>query len=101
MCIFPKEIKFIRYTSIGDIMDTTKNTKKIAKIFKKITTWQQKVVKLEAKEKKNNLDRVFDSWSSDILATYRFLYTMYIRTFFIMSIFSFFLLLTVVKYVII
>lgn len=56
MCIFPKKIKFIRYTSIGDIMDTTKNTKKIAKILKKITTWQQKVVKLEAKEKKNNLD---------------------------------------------
>ena len=36
-------------------MDTAKNTKKIAKILKKITTWQQKVVKLEAKEKKNNL----------------------------------------------
>ena len=42
-------------------------------------------------------ERVFDSWSSDILATYRFLYTLYIRTFFIMSIFLFFLLLIVVK----
>ena len=41
--------------------------------------------------------RVFDSWSSDILAIYRFLYTTYIRTFFIMSIFLFFLLLTVVN----
>ena len=36
-----------------------------------------------------SLRRVFDSWSSDILATYRFLYTLYIRTFFIMSIFYF------------
>ena len=41
--------------------------------------------------------RVFDSWSSGILLIYSFLYTMYIRTFFIMSIFSFFSLLTVVN----
>ena len=48
--------------------------------------------------KENVLEiRVFDSWSSNILAIYRFLYTMYIRTFFIMSIFLFFSLLTVVK----